>query len=118
VKRTIWGRFTLWPKVERTSTSTNQLARNQEFCLATLHTKVVVDLFFIKVKKNDKILAVRVEGLFWAGNKVGRSFFLWTLELGLWRLHTMAVQAERPWEFMAKGLEFGLDLWKLCIMHD
>jgi hypothetical protein len=33
--------------------------------------------------------------------------------LGLWRLHTMAVQVERPWEFMAKGLGFRLDLWKL-----
>jgi hypothetical protein len=33
--------------------------------------------------------------------------------LGLWRLHTMAVQVERPWEFMAKGLNFGLGLWKL-----
>jgi hypothetical protein len=29
-------------------------------------------------------------------------------ELGLWRLHTMAVQVERPWEFMAKGLAFEL----------
>jgi len=28
------------------------------------------------------------------------------LELGLWRLHTMAVQVERPWEFIAKGLAF------------
>ena len=28
--------------------------------------------------------------------------------LGLWKLHTLAVQVERPWEFMAKGLDFGL----------
>jgi hypothetical protein len=29
--------------------------------------------------------------------------------LGLWRLHTMAVQVERPWEFMARGFDFGPD---------
>jgi hypothetical protein len=32
------GRFTLWPKVERPPISTNQIARNQEFNLSTLHT--------------------------------------------------------------------------------
>jgi hypothetical protein len=32
------GRFTLWPKVERPLISTNQIARNQEFGLSTLHT--------------------------------------------------------------------------------
>ena len=32
------GRFTLWPKVERLSTSTNQVARNHEFGLPALHT--------------------------------------------------------------------------------
>jgi hypothetical protein len=31
--------------------------------------------------------------------------------LGLWMLHTMAIQVERPWDFMAKGLDFGLGLW-------
>jgi hypothetical protein len=31
----------------------------------------------------------------------------------LWRLHTIAVQVERPWEFMAKCLDVGLGLWKL-----
>jgi hypothetical protein len=36
--------------------------------------------------------------------------------LSLWRLHTMAVQVERPWEFMAKGLDFGLGLWRLHTM--
>jgi hypothetical protein len=36
--------------------------------------------------------------------------------LGLWRLHTMAVQVEGPWEFMAKGLDFELGLWKLHTM--
>jgi hypothetical protein len=30
--------------------------------------------------------------------------------LGLWRLHTMAVQVEKPWEFIAKGLDFEADL--------
>jgi hypothetical protein len=34
--------------------------------------------------------------------------------LGLWRLHSLAVQVERPWEFMAKGLDFGLEL---CGLH-
>ena len=33
------GRFTLWPKVERPSVSTNQISRNQEFGLSTLHTR-------------------------------------------------------------------------------
>jgi hypothetical protein len=36
--------------------------------------------------------------------------------LGLWRLHTLAVQVERPWEFMAKGLNFALGLWRLHSM--
>ena len=35
--------------------------------------------------------------------------------LGFWKLHTMAVLAERPWEFMAKGSNFGLGLWSLYI---
>jgi len=35
------------------------------------------------------------------------------LELGLWRLHTMAVQVKRLWEFIAKGLAFGLGLSRL-----
>ena len=30
--------------------------------------------------------------------------------LGPWRLYTMAVQVERLWEFMAKGLDFELGL--------
>jgi hypothetical protein len=34
-------------------------------------------------------------------------------ELGFWRLHTMAIQVERPWEFMPRGFDFGLGLWKL-----
>jgi hypothetical protein len=34
----VLGRFTLWPKVERPSSSTNQIVRNQEFGLSTLHT--------------------------------------------------------------------------------
>jgi hypothetical protein len=28
----------------------------------------------------------------------------------------MVVQVERPWEFMAKGLDFGLGLWRLHTM--
>jgi hypothetical protein len=36
--------------------------------------------------------------------------------LGLWRLHKMAVQVERPWEFMAKGLDFRFGLWRLLTM--
>jgi hypothetical protein len=36
--------------------------------------------------------------------------------LGLWRLHTMVVQVERPWEFMAKDLDFRLGLWRLHTM--
>jgi hypothetical protein len=37
-----------------------------------------VDLFLYFF---DKILTVRLEGLFWVGNKMGCSFFLWTLAL-------------------------------------
>jgi hypothetical protein len=33
------GRFTLWPKVKRPSNSTNQIARNQDLGLSTLHTR-------------------------------------------------------------------------------
>jgi hypothetical protein len=34
--------------------------------------------------------------------------------LGLWRLHTMAVQVERLWEFMAKGLDLAFGGFTLC----
>jgi len=34
----------------------------------------------------------------------------------LHRLHTMAIQIERPWEFIAKGSNFGLGLWRLHTM--
>jgi hypothetical protein len=60
----------------------------------------------------DKILAVKLEGLYWARNKVGCSFFLWTLDLAF-EGNTMAIQVKRPWEFITKGLEFGLGLWRL-----
>jgi hypothetical protein len=70
-----------------------------------------VDFFFIISKKTNKILTVRLEGLFWAVNKVGCSFIL-----GLWKLHIMVVQDEKPWDFMAKDLGFGLSLWKLHTM--
>jgi len=30
--------------------------------------------------------------------------------LGLQRLHSMVIQIEKPWEFIAKGLDFGLGL--------
>jgi hypothetical protein len=74
-------------------------------------------IFFIKTSITDKILAVRLEGLFWARSvwdvPLGLAF-----GLGLCKLHTMAVQVERPWEFMAKGLDFGLGLglWRLHTM--
>ena len=32
------GRFILWPKIEMTSIPTNEIARNKEFGLSTLHT--------------------------------------------------------------------------------
>ena len=39
-------------------------------------------LFFYKnIPKTNKILAIRLEGLYWTWNKVGYSFFLWTLGL-------------------------------------
>jgi hypothetical protein len=36
---------------------------------------------FMNKSNIDKILAIGLEGLFWAGNKVGCSIFLWTLSL-------------------------------------
>jgi len=35
---------------------------------------------------------------------------------GFWRLHIMAVQVQRLWGFMAKGVDFGLGLGKLYAM--
>jgi hypothetical protein len=54
-------------------------------------------VFRKKILKNDKILVVRLEGLFWAENKVKLSLSLslstigisLDFGLGLWRLHTM-----------------------------
>jgi hypothetical protein len=40
-----------------------------------------IDLFRKKTKRNHKILTARMEGMFWAGKKVGCSFLLWTLGL-------------------------------------
>jgi hypothetical protein len=37
--------------------------------------------------------------------------WVWTLEA-----YTMAIQVERPWEFMATCLDFGLGLWRLHTM--
>jgi hypothetical protein len=70
---------------------------------------------FIKNSIIDKILAVRLEGLFWARNIVDAPLDL-DFGLSLWRLHTLAVQVERPWEFMANGLDFRLGLWRLHTM--
>jgi hypothetical protein len=36
------GHFTLWPKIKWLSISINQIARNQEFSLSTLHTMAKV----------------------------------------------------------------------------
>jgi hypothetical protein len=61
---------------------------------------------FIKNSIIDKILAVRFEqGIKWHA-PLGLDF-----GLGIWRLHTIVVQVEMPWEFMAKGLDFGF--WPL-----
>ena len=113
------GHFTLWPKVEKPSISTNQIGGNQEFDLLTLHTrgqtpKVIAlqnaymaifclrrwqtlegslghawmetqtkvesrSIFSIKnkIKTIDKILAIRLEGLFLEEQMV----WVWTLGL-------------------------------------
>jgi hypothetical protein len=67
--------------------------------------------FFSHTKKNDKILIVRLEGLFWAENKVRRSFLLWTLGLGfggftLWpsKLEGRGSSWPKVWNL---GLAFG-----------
>jgi hypothetical protein len=49
-------------------------------------------IFFHKKQKTDKILAIRLKGLFWAKNKVGCSYSLGMgldFGFGLRRLHTM-----------------------------
>jgi hypothetical protein len=84
-----------------------------------METQTMVERLLVLsfVKKNsiiDKILAVRLEGLFWAKNKMG--FPLGSdFGLGLWRLHTMAVQVERPWD---SWQTFGLWIrpWRLHIV--
>jgi hypothetical protein len=72
-----------------------------------IHGQESVGLFSFKKSTIGKILAIRLEELFWARSKMGCSFEL-EFGLGLCRLHTMAVQVERPWEFMTKGLDLGL----------
>jgi hypothetical protein len=114
------GCFPLWPEVERPSFSTNQIARNQDYGLSTLHIRgqspkavafqnarmaIFFDqgdgllkeawvgqewkpklwlrgrqfLFIIKLKTERSWLLIG--GLFWTWNKVGCSFFIWTLSL-------------------------------------
>jgi hypothetical protein len=46
----------------------------------TVETPLIFLIIFL-LKKFGKFLAVRLRGLFWAGNKVGCSFFLSTLDL-------------------------------------
>jgi hypothetical protein len=73
-------------------------------------------VFFIKKSIFDKILAVRLDGMFGQGIKLNAPLGLdFGLGLGLWRLHIIAIQVEGPWEFMAKGLDFGL--WPLDASH-
>jgi hypothetical protein len=53
------GRFTLRPKVERPSISTNEIARNQEFGLSTLHTMAKVQrppkFKILLLEENDRL---------------------------------------------------------------
>jgi hypothetical protein len=76
-------------------------------------------LGFFSFKKSitDKIFAIRLEELFWARNKVGCSFgfglWAWPLEASHYGRPS---REARPWEFMAKGLDFGLGLWRLHTM--
>jgi hypothetical protein len=73
-------------------------------------------IFFIKniIKKTNKILADRLEGMFWVGNKVWCSFFLWTLGL--------AFEGFASWPSKSRGCEshgqrFGLWAWPLEASH-
>ena len=84
--------FTLCPKSKGCLNSKWTLNGNSNYGRET------VGFFFIKKSIIDKILAVRLERLFWTRNKVGYSFFLWSWGLGLRSLHTMDVQVKRPWE--------------------
>jgi hypothetical protein len=69
---------------------------------------------FIKWSIIDKILAVRLEGLFWARNKVACSF-----EFGLWAWPLEASHFGRPSrEAMGvHGQRFGLCTWPLEASH-
>jgi hypothetical protein len=67
-------------------------------------------ILFYTLKKTDKILNVRVEGLFWARNKVRCSFFLWTLGLAFGSFTLWPSKSRGHGQFMAKGFDFGHDL--------
>jgi hypothetical protein len=63
--------------------------------------------------KADKILAVRLEGLLWAGNKVGCSFFFWTLGLAfggftIWPSKSRGSRSSWP-----KVWTLGFRFWRL-----
>jgi hypothetical protein len=73
-----------------------------------------LSVFFITKSIIDKILAVRLEGLFWAGNKVRCSF-----GFGLWAWPLEASHCVRPsWGGVGvRGQGFGLWTWPLEASH-
>jgi hypothetical protein len=82
-----------------------------------METQTMVErpsVFFIQKSIIDKILAVRLEGLFWARNKVGCSF-----GFGLWAWPLEASHYDRPsWEAVGVHEQrFGLWTWPLEASH-
>jgi hypothetical protein len=74
-----------------------------------------VGFFLLKYQSSTRSWPLDWRGYFEQGIKWHAPLGL-DFGLGLWRLHTIVVQVERLWEFMAKGLDFGFGLWRLHTM--
>jgi hypothetical protein len=119
------GHFTLWPKVERPSISTNQIARHQEFGLSTLRTKV-------KVQKPSQFKMLT----FWRrGDNLSKEVWVgreWKPKLWLrghrsFSLNNQSLTRSWPLDWRGcfgqgikwdapLGVDFDLGLWRLHIM--
>jgi hypothetical protein len=71
--------------------------------------------FFSFKYRTNKILTVRLEGLFWIGNEAGCSFFLWTLGFDFEGFTLWPFELRHCGEFMAQ--RFGLWAWPLGPLH-
>jgi hypothetical protein len=64
----------------------------------------VVDFFSLKIQSLARSWLLDWRGCFGQGIEWDAPLGL-DFGLGLWKLHTIDVQVERPWEFMARGWE-------------